>query len=291
MARKKKSINNKFVNTNDTKQSQKRNKNYSTGKSKSSKSIITNMYTQSSKKRKRLGKTCIHFNVEKLTCKISHMLCKDADNCTSYVTNLKAIQNKQQGDKKSSDINNVGVTAIVLNDNRKCTNNKHDVVDLNAIIRIVEDNGNISTCTVPAAYCKECDTYFMLKKDYKIAKAKGKILCPIIDFTQKGKSQNANKNLSSSESRIHQLGYNVQRGSNYTKEQRQVILANIIENTNISKHEIESCIMRPMLQHKNQPNYSEAVMAWKNDLEFIVNYKKGNMLEVLVDKIVIGKRI
>ena len=179
----------------------------------------------------------VHFNASKLTCKISNMFCKDADNCESYVTNLKTIQNKQQRVRKTTDINNVGIAVIVLNDNRKCTNNKHKVVDLNAIIRIVENNGNISTCTVPAAYCKECDTYFMLKKDYKIAKTKGKILCPIIDFTQKGKYQNANKNLSSSESRIHQLGYNVRKDSNFTQEQRQIILANIIENTNISKHE------------------------------------------------------
>ena len=62
----------------------------------------------------------------------------------------------------------------------------------------------------------------------------------------------------------------MQRGSNYTKEQRQLILANIMENTNISKHEIESCITRPMMQHKNQPNYAEAVLAWRQDLVFII---------------------
>lgn len=98
------------------------------------------------------------------------------------------------------------------------------------------------------------------------------------------------KNISSSESRVHQLGYNVQRGGNHTKEQRQLILANIMENTNISKHEIESCITRPMMQHKNQANYADAVLAWQQDLEFVRNYKNGDIPEVIIDKIIIGER-
>lgn len=264
--------------------------NSKTKKTKKSKNIITNIYTYSNKKQKRLGKTCIHFNSNKLTCNVYKNFCIDADNCTFYESNLNKIHTKKISVKKTNNINEIGVTTIVLNDNRKCTNNKHNVIDLNAIVRIAKKDGEITTCTVPAAYCKECDTYFMLKKDYKIAKENGKILCPIIDFTHEGQKKNKNKNLSSSESRIHQLGYNVQRGSNYTKEQRQLILANIMENTNISKHEIESCITRPMLQHKTQPNYTDAVLAWQQDLEFIKNYKSGDIPEVVVGKLVIGRR-
>lgn len=266
---------------------QKRNTNTN---SKSSKSVITNIYTYSKKKPKRLGRTCIHFDINKLTCKLTKMLCNNADTCSSYRTNLKEIQsNIKDKDMKHAD-EIVGVTTIVLSDNRKCTNNNHNIIDLNAKIRIAQTNGKLLICDIPAAYCKECDTYFVLKKDYKVAKSNGKILCPIIDLTQDGEKKNKGKNLSSSESRIHQLGYNVQRGSNYTREQRQLILANIIENTNISKHEIESCIVRPMMQHKTQPNYADAVLAWQQDLEFIKNYKHGDIPEVIIDRIVIGKR-
>lgn len=259
---------------------------------KSSKSVITNIYTYNKRKPKKLGKTCVHFDINKLTCKLTKTLCKNADTCSSYRTNLKEIQNKFISKTKNlkHKIDIVGITTIVLNDNRKCTNNKHKIIDLNAKIRIAQPNGKILTCDIPAAYCKECDTYFVLKRDYKIAKSSGKILCPIIDLTHKGEKKNKSKNISSSESRIHQLGYNVRRGSNYTKEQRQLILANIIENTNISKHEIESCIVRPMLQHKTQPNYAEAVLAWEQDLEFVKNYKTGDIPEVFIDKIIIGKR-
>lgn len=257
---------------------------------KRSRSIITNIYTYSKKKPKRLGRTCIHFDIDKLACKLTKMLCSNADACSSYRTNLKEIQSsiKDKEIKHADEI--VGVTTIVLSDNRKCTNNNHYIIDLNAKIRIAQTNGELLIYDIPAAYCKECDTYFVLKKDYKVAKSNGKILCPIIDLTQEGEKKNKGKNLSSSESRIHQLGYNVQRDSNYTREQRQLILANIIENTNISKHEIESCIVRPMMQHKTQPNYADAVLAWQQDLEFIKDYKHGDIPEVIIDKIIIGKR-
>jgi len=257
---------------------------------KSSKSVITNIYTYSKKKPKRLGKTCIHFDSNKLTCKLNKSLCSNADTCSSYRTNLKEVSNDDKIKHIKHDTDVVGVTTIVLNDNRKCTNNNHNITDLNAKIRIAKPNGEVTIFDIPAAYCKECDTYFVLKKDYKTVKVYGKILCPIIDLTKEGEQKHKGKNLASSESRIHQLGYNVQRGSNYTREQREVILANIIENTNISKHEIESCIIRPMMQHKNQPNYSEAVLAWQQDLEFVKSYKHGDIPEVIVDKIIIGKR-
>ena len=93
------------------------------------------------------------------------------------------------------------------------------------------------------------------------------------------------------ESRIHQLGYNVRKGNGITKEQRQVLIANMLENTNISKHEIESGITRPMLQHQKQPNYSDAVKAWKEDLDFLKGYKLGDIPEVIADRIEIGRRL
>lgn len=264
------------------------NKNLSTHGS--SKSVVANIYTYSKKKPKRLGKTCIHFDINNLTCKLNKLLCNNADTCYSYRTNLKEIQSDIKDKSKKHDTDIVGITTIVLNDNRKCTNNKHSINDLTAKIRIAKPNGEVLIYDIPAAYCNECDTYFVLKIDYKDAKSNGKILCPIIDLTREGEKRNKGKNLSSSESRIHQLGYNVQKGSNYTKEQRQLILANIIENTNISKHEIESCIQRPMSQHRTQPNYAEAVLAWQEDLEFVKNYKNGDIPEVIIDKIIIGKR-
>lgn len=262
--------------------------------------VVGGIYTyKKHKKSKRLGKTCIYFNKEKLTCGLTHHFCKDADNCNSYSTHSKepvsqrTVKQKKHSDpelKERRNIGEVGITGIVLNDNRKCTNDNHKITDVNATLRIGKTDGEILNYIIPAAYCEMCDRYFVLKRDYKNAKSQGVILCPIIDMTGKVNNQNK-KILSTSESRIHQLGYNVKQGNGYTKEQRQLILANILENTNISKHEIESCILRPMQQHKNQSNYSSAVSAWEQDLKFIREYKLGDIQEVIIDKNIIGKRI
>lgn len=266
-------------------------KSYETGKTKS---VVGSIYTyKKQKKPKRFGKTCVHFQKDKLTCKLTKTFCKDADNCTSYISKEHELQNKkieQTVIKKSHDISEVGITAIVLSDNRKCTNNNHKMIDLNATLRIAQTDGKIINHIIPAAYCEICDTYFVLKSDYKIAKKQGIILCPIIDMTRNANSKKNVTSPATSESRIHQLGYNVKKGNGYTKEQRQLILANILENTDITRHEIESCISRPMNQHKNQLNYSEAVLAWKEDLEFIKSYKLGDIPEVVIEKIIIGKR-
>lgn len=278
--------------TNRKKPSQSKKHTSSYGKR--SKSVVGSIYTYKKRKKpKRVGKTCKYFDKNKLTCILSKTFCKDAENCTSYETNLQEIQvtqPRQSFVKKSHNINDVGITAIVLSDNRKCSNNRHTIIDLNATLRIAQSDGKIINHTIPAAYCEICDTYFVLKRDYKDAKSHGTILCPIIDMTEQSISKKGITTLSTSESRIHQLGYNVKRGNGYTTEQRQLILANILENTNISKHEIESCILRPMMQHKNQLNYSEAVKAWQQDLEFVKNYKLGDIPDVIIDRIIIGKR-
>ena len=266
-------------------------KSYKTGKTGR---VIGSIYTYKKRKKpKRVGKTCKFFDKDKLTCKLSKTFCKDADNCTSYAINMEEIQivqSKKTAIKKSQNINEVGITAIVLSDNRKCTNNNHKIIDLNATLRIAKPDGKVINHIIPAAYCEICDAYFVLKRDFKIAKERGTILCPVIDMTEQTINKKGITSLSTSESRIHQLGYNVRRGNGHTREQRQLILANILENTNVSKHEIESCILRPMMQHKNQVNYSDAVLAWKQDLEFIKNYKLGDIPEVVIDNIIIGRR-
>lgn len=45
-----------------------------------------------------------------------------------------------------------------------------------------------------------------------------------------------------------------------------------------------------MMQHKTQFNYADAVLAWQEDLEFVQNYKHGDIPEVIIDKMIIGKR-
>lgn len=95
----------------------------------------------------------------------------------------------------------------------------------------------------------------------------------------------------STESRVHSLGYNViKQRYNYTFEQRKIILANIIENYGITQHEILSMLDTNIARKINLPSYVDAVQKWQQDREFVTNYKTGDIPEVIVDEIVVGKR-
>lgn len=189
----------------------------------------------------------------------------------------------------SHSIKEIGITAIVITYNRKCINEEHKLIDIIGKIRIVKSNGDIIVYDIPASYCNECNLYFVLKHDFEMAKTEGVILCPVIDKT-KGQSIDSLRTKTGNESRIHMLGYNVKKNSGYTKEQRQIILANISENyPEISIHEIKSHLKRCASQHGNQKNYANAVKCWQEDYEFISQYKKGDMPQVIINKIVIGR--
>lgn len=208
------------------------------------------------------------------------------DTVTIPNKNIKLKAPQKLTERKTS----VGVTAIVLSYNKKCIYYNHHLKDVNADIRIVNSSGKIVNVDLPTAYCQECDSFFLLKSDFEKVKKLGIILCPIIDKTVKNTDQSNNKPYIGNESRIHQLGYIVRKNNKYTSEQRRIVLANIIENTNITKHEIQSNINRCIKQHQKQKNYSYAVKCWTDDYQFISNYKHGDIPEVIIDKIVIGKR-
>lgn len=244
----------------------------------------------------KYGKLNLYFNIPKniLFQKIEQKNLSEKKNTQNVTTYSKEVRKGINTITDNSipiqkQIVDVGVTAIVLSYNKKCNNENHNIIDITAKLRIVFPSGKIDFYYVPAAYCKECDKYFMLKKDFDDVKKHGIILCEIIGTKKDLLHTNLKKYQSTYESRIHQLGYNVQKGSGLTNNQRKVILANIVENTNISKHEISSHIQRCINQHKRQQNYKDAIQCWQHDYEFISNYKHYDLPEVIVDKLQIGR--
>lgn len=188
--------------------------------------------------------------------------------------------------RNTKKLNNSGVTALVISDNRKCTYNEHGLQDILLIVRIAPKSGDIMDSQIWASYCKTCDEYFILKSDYYKLKAQGAILCPIEDRTVKQKG-NQKYAYAGSESRIHQLGYNVKKGSKFTSKQRKIILANIVENTGITKAEIKSNIIRCINQHKKHKGYENAISCWQDDLEFINSYHNGDIPKIKVDRLIL----
>ena len=130
--------------------------------------------------------------------------------------------------------------------------------------------------------------YFVLKEDFKKAKEQGVLLCSVEDRTHHYLQKHSNQKYNTiGESEVHKMGYNVRKDFGYTEKQRHVILANIIENTNITRHEILSVIDAGIARHQSKTTHQHAVQCWLSDREFVANYKAGDMPEVLIEKMVL----
>lgn len=231
------------------------------------------------------NKTCVYFDD---LCNPHSVKCKNPE--ILLTGNKQNNSNSKTGKKPNSNNKKVltrQVKTVVLLNSRKCIYEDHSVIDINAVIRVATPL-KIIKVSIPAAYCKKCNKYIILKEDFKRLKEKGVLLCEVIDRTG-GKSDNS-KEFYGDESRIHSLGYNVTKRQGYTYEQRKYILANMIENYNITKHEILSIIDMNIARHGKLRNHGEAVSKWREDRAFVVSYKRGDCPEVLINKVIIGKK-
>lgn len=186
-------------------------------------------------------------------------------------------------------IKDVGVSVIVLTANRKCIIKEHEITDVEAVVRIASPDGSLLNHKMPAAYCEVCNLYFAIMSDYLKAKELGTLLCQVVDRTEV-RVVNGKIVFRANESKMHRLGYNVKKNNDLTTDQRRVILANMIENNLVSKHEAISNISASMKRHINQKNYAQATAAWKSDLDFLRSYHEGDLPQVRVKQIILGRR-
>lgn len=239
---------------------------------------------------------CLFFDGRCNPCSVK---CKYPERSLPYTEKLDTQRNRFSSDAnlESPKTNNMfrnvnkhidGITAIVITFNKKCLYQNHYIEDVVAHVKIVKPSGEIIVRPIEAGYCEECDEYYILKKDFLRTKEEGILLCPILDMTSGGNSSRIKHSAQlGNESEIHIYGYNVKKNNGYTDRQRQVVLANILENTNISKHAIRSSIIRYIKQHQGQSNYAEAVTLWSKDLKFVENYQLGDIPEVSVNKVIV----
>lgn len=232
------------------------------------------------------NKECIYYNDH---CKPFSIKCKNKDILIKSKYNNRSKQNNETQIQHSN--SSQYVTAIILSYNKKCEYKQHHLIDTKATIKILSKNNKVIDITLPSVFCKECNQYIILKNDYKSAKQKGILLCKVTDLTPEYITKHKNSSYSGTESKVHRLGYNViKQKYNYTYEQRKIILANIIENYGITRHEILSMLDTNITRKINIPNYADAVRKWQQDREFVKNYSLGDIPEVIIDKVVIGKR-
>lgn len=175
------------------------------------------------------------------------------------------------------DDNRIGVKDFVVRRTIfRCMNAGHNLQNIEGIIEIINNKGNIIQTTVPAGYCPSCKIFFIMESTYQRLKMKGTPMCRISDEKAYMKSDVYTNGMQlAPESVLMQYGYTVSQQEDLSESRRQKILAVLLDYKILTKTEIISYLDFFINQRKTQHKYEKAIVKWENDREFVSEYKKG----------------
>ena len=206
--------------------------------------------------------------------------CEDLVEVKNKIETLNIVLEKLDPKDKMIDFVDIVVKTNVF----KCNKN-HNIEQIQAKVNVVDYFGDVAEITVSAGYCKECNCYFILEKDFNHLKTYGVILCRIISEKVYRSSNTSNIYDLKAESILHQAGYNVSSAEDLSTEQRREILRRVIDSGLYSLSGL--CSFLDYLIDKNlrvtTRNMSSAISKWSSDRKYIVNYNKEEQRQVNVN--------
>ena len=168
----------------------------------------------------------------------------------------------------------------------RCANNGHKLKNIDAILQIITENHEIVEKIVPAAYCPDCDKYFILETTYQRIKEIGIPMCRVCDEKTYLKGLNGfNYEGWNSQSLLNEYGYNVSAQNGLTASERQFILAMLIDFGIMTKGAIMSYLDFFIRSRENDDRYSTAIWKWDTDRRFVARYREGDFEKVAVKSI------
>lgn len=146
-----------------------------------------------------------------------------------------------------------------------CKINKHCVVSRKYYAHHVDGK---TTVVLPVHYCEDCERYMIGSLSLSLFREySGKFIAQITEFI----SDNNNEWGLRSESKLHQLGYNVVDGK-LSLAERQNILISVIEGKQLTFFEVVATIEQNIRNFENNYRMQNAVAKWQTDLKFINEY-------------------
>ena len=168
-------------------------------------------------------------------------------------------------------------------------NKNHSIETINAIVNVLQSNGEISRVNITAGYCDECKVYFILEHDYLKLRKQGAVLCQQITYEtyiSRGDVLMSGLELKK-ESILHQCGYNVSATENLSREQRRGILRMVIDkglyNVNGLCSHLDWLIDRN--SRSTNKDMSSAISKWQDDRDYIASYKSDDVRSVWIKSI------
>lgn len=207
--------------------------------------------------------------------------CEELDKINDTIEAVKIVLEKIDVTKSNKNI--IEFKNVVVKTNIFKCNKNHNIEQIQAIVKIVDFYGDITEKTVPVGYCKDCDCYFILEKDYHKLKRYGVILCRIISEKVYYSNRNNDFDLQA-ESILHQAGYNVSASEGLSTEQRREILKMVVDSGLYSVSGL--CGFLDYLIDKNERvttrDMSSAIYKWQTDRDFIAGYEQDSWRQINV---------
>ena len=207
--------------------------------------------------------------------------------------------------KSNSSSFNVNITAhdfVVRSNVFKCKNKNHQLQDLKATIITINKLGEVSSITVPAGYCPDCKLYFIQENVYQRIRHSAIPVCHTLDekyyiteYRQNDIYKETRYDKLAQESVLKQFGYSVNQADDIPSSQRRNILAAIVDYGILTKSEIVSYLEYFIRSRRSQKNrdgslkYRIAIDKWREDIEWISNYRVGTFKEVVIKRILANR--
>lgn len=174
---------------------------------------------------------------------------------------------------------------IVLSNTLNCSSN-HNTDDLIAKIPVLNEDGEISYLKINASYCYDCKRFTILKNDF--ISIKDIVMCKVIDETSDYSNNSENEfDMEQRRSILFQYGYNVQTKKNLSEIQRHIILSSIIEAQIMNRRDVINHINTLIERGSKIPSWNNATQKWKEDKQFVSEYKSDTLPEVIFNNIIL----
>lgn len=177
-------------------------------------------------------------------------------------------------------------SVIVLSNTRMCSINNHRTSDVTAKLPVLDKDGNVTYFQLHASYCFECNRFTILKSDFNVIK--DIVICKVIDETTEYQNEISDDfEIEQKESILTQYGYNVQTQKDLSEQQRHMILSSLIEAHIMTRREIIDHITTLIDRGSKIPKWKLATQKWREDRQFVGEYKSEELPNVIFDKIIL----
>ncbi len=169
---------------------------------------------------------------------------------------------------------------FVYRGNNYCLREHHDIISATAVLK-GRKNPHIE---LDVDYCMKCHKFFINMIEYDLCRERYRYLLGRILFDKTSNTRDNGKGLSP-ESPLMLHGYNVNAQNDLTKEERHLIIAEILDQGTMTKAAIKDYLDRFIAFNGSKEGNEIARQKWKCDLKFIKEHRKKEQPKVIIEDI------